>query len=166
MNDLLERLESQKAKLPLEDHSIIDWGISAIRIRMQQKEKLMDEVSASLENIITKLIEEWKKNPKHQAIYESFMNTLPSIICTGSHFDYDEATKGAISRLKESLKKHFKNHDDSFQKVLNYSSKFCTSKANEIENNLNLNKIKKSEMQQSKKLADTYRLAAKDLLGS
>jgi hypothetical protein len=38
VNELLQKLESQKARLPVEDRSIIDWGIGVIRARAQEEE--------------------------------------------------------------------------------------------------------------------------------
>jgi hypothetical protein len=38
MNQLLQRLESQKLRLPVEDHPIIDWGIGMLRARAQEEE--------------------------------------------------------------------------------------------------------------------------------
>lgn len=53
LNGLLEQLEKQKAKLPLEDHPIIDWGISLIKIKLREKEQLMEEVIERLQREFT-----------------------------------------------------------------------------------------------------------------
>lgn len=49
LNELLERLESQKAKLPLEDHPIIDWGIGVIRARALEEEEFKKKMCKELE---------------------------------------------------------------------------------------------------------------------
>ncbi len=36
-----------KEKLPLEDHPIIDWGISLIKVKMREEEKLKNRMSES-----------------------------------------------------------------------------------------------------------------------
>ena len=50
LNGLLERLESQKAKLPLEDHAVVNWGISLIRAKLQEEKLLKNEMNEHLEN--------------------------------------------------------------------------------------------------------------------
>ena len=47
LNGLLQELESQKVKLPPEDHSIIDWGISVIRIKIRDEKRLKNRMSES-----------------------------------------------------------------------------------------------------------------------
>ena len=42
LNSLLERLESQKARLPQEDRSIIDWGIGFVKAKRQEELQLME----------------------------------------------------------------------------------------------------------------------------
>lgn len=49
LNGLLNQLKSYKSKLPVEDHPIIDWGINVIKAKMQEKERLMEEVMRELE---------------------------------------------------------------------------------------------------------------------
>lgn len=44
LNGLLNRLRNYKLELPVEDHPIIDWGINAIKAKMQEKEQLMNEI--------------------------------------------------------------------------------------------------------------------------
>ena len=49
LNGLLKRLENQKYKLPIEDRSVIDWGISLIRAKMREEDLLMSETWKKLE---------------------------------------------------------------------------------------------------------------------
>ena len=163
LNRLLERLESQKAKLPLEDHSIIDWGINAIRIRMRQRDQLMDEVQAKLNSKCMILVKRWERDCDPEKMYESFIQDLPGIVDAGSGLDYKEATKIAISNLKRELKKRPVKDKNSLDNILQLSSKFCSSKAEGIEDNLKNKKIRESLVPQALKLAKHYRLAARDL---
>ncbi|MGI0486596.1 hypothetical protein ACN4EK_14240 [Pantanalinema rosaneae CENA516] len=47
LKGLLEKLECQKKRLPIEDHPIIDWGISLIKVKMKEEEKLKNRMSES-----------------------------------------------------------------------------------------------------------------------
>lgn len=49
LNGLLKRLENQKSKLPIDDHPIIDWGISLIRARIREEEQVMSEAWKKIE---------------------------------------------------------------------------------------------------------------------
>lgn len=160
MNKLVEKLESQKARLPLEDHSIIDWAVGAIRIRMQQKEELMDEIEESLNKKATEFIDKCGKDSNPEAIYKSFTSALPDIIGAGSDLDYDEVTGKVIRRLKTHLNESLTDKD-SLQKIFKGSSKFCEDKADEIEKNLS--GIDESEISHSEKLLGDYKRSAKDL---
>ncbi|MCY6494394.1 hypothetical protein [Leptolyngbya sp. GGD] len=49
LSELLERLESQKVRLPKGDHSIVDWGISFVRNKIQEEMKIMEELLTELD---------------------------------------------------------------------------------------------------------------------
>ncbi len=49
LNELLERLEAEKCRLPVEDHPILEWGISVTRIKMLEQEAFESKMSAELE---------------------------------------------------------------------------------------------------------------------
>lgn len=163
MNKLVEKLESQKARLPLEDHPIIDWAVSAIRIRMQQKEELMDEIEESVNKKATQFIQKCGRNPNPQVVYTELTNTLPRIIGEGSHLDYDEVTGKVIHKIKNHVSECFKNDKDSLNKIFEFTSIYCDDIADEIETKINLKQIDESEIIQSQNLANGFRRGANDL---
>jgi hypothetical protein len=50
LNELLDRLEAEKSRLPKEDHPILEWGISVTRIKMLEQEAFENKMSAELES--------------------------------------------------------------------------------------------------------------------
>jgi CheY-like chemotaxis protein len=50
LNELLERIESEKVNLPIEDHPIIGWGISVARARIVEQEEYRKKMLSALEN--------------------------------------------------------------------------------------------------------------------
>jgi hypothetical protein len=49
LEQLLEKLESKKTELPVEDHSIIDWGIGFIRAKIHEEERIRKKMCRELD---------------------------------------------------------------------------------------------------------------------
>ncbi len=165
MNNLIEKLETQKTRLPQEDHSIIDWAISAIRIRIKQREEIMDEITEGINEINRKFC----KNIEHsnpQQIYTHFTNSLVKIIDKGSFLEYEDATKKGIRNLTHNLNNCLSIDSASLGNILKNSSDFCHDKANEIEQMIKDKKIKKLAIESATKLVENYKQASKDLINS
>lgn len=64
LNGLLEYLENQKVKLPIEDHLIINWGIGLVQAKMQDENQFMREID-----------EEWEQLKRKYKQYELFRNS-------------------------------------------------------------------------------------------
>jgi hypothetical protein len=160
LNDLLKRLESQKAKLPLEDHSIIDWGVSAIRIRMRQREELMDEVRENLKSKCIAITKKWANMTKPEEIYSSVTYNLPKIINESIDLEYEEGAGKSISHLVNDLKELKHLDKNSLNRILQKTSTFCSDTANAFDNLKD--EMNESERQTAIQLAKHYKLAAKD----
>lgn len=51
LNGLLKQLESYKSKLPIEDHPIIDWGISMVKAKMQEEKGFMHDIDKAWQKL-------------------------------------------------------------------------------------------------------------------
>lgn len=169
LNRLLERLESQKAKLPLEDRSIIDWGINTIRIRLRQREQLMDEVREKLKNMCTNLINEWEVKPNPGEVYSLLNIKLPEIMGEGVDLEYAEGSGESIFQLMgalQDLDKRKKLNDNqgksSLTQICQNTRCFCSGKAKELHDKIKNGKIEESELETASNLAKHYKLAAED----
>lgn len=162
MNKLVEKLESQKARLPLEDYPIIDWAVSAIRIRMQQKEELMDEIEESVNKKVTQFIQKCGKNSNPQVVYTELTKILPIVISEASVDDCHEVAKKGIHKIKNYMGECFKNDKDSVNKIFHLTSIYCDDVANEIETKINLKQINESEIIQAQNLLNGFRRGAND----
>lgn len=161
LNSLLERLESQKARLPQEDHSIIDWGISTIQIRMRQREQLMDETRATLDQSCTDIIETLKKKPNQKDRYESFHTGLEEIIVAqGSSIGYDEegGLKNCVSRLMKALADLSNMSKPDYERMCEYTATRFRGKADGFKDS-----IASPNNEQNKLLENSFRQASKDL---
>jgi hypothetical protein len=49
LEQLLRKVESNKTELPVEDHSIIDWGIGFIRAKIHEEERIRKEMCKELD---------------------------------------------------------------------------------------------------------------------
>ncbi len=126
MNKLLERLEHQKEKLPVEDHSIIDWGINFVKAKMQEEEYVMAE---KIKALFDKYREELSKVNftrlpgndlnLHQIdrLNQKVTKSLIHIICASN---YDDSTK--INAIKDNASK--------FKRIIR--TKFTSEKSSEI----------------------------------
>jgi hypothetical protein len=93
LNGLLERLESQKAKLPNKNHSIIDWGIQQVKTKIWEEERFMNETDERLEQLKYKFSDyqtfithhsDWEKfNGDGEILYEEAWKNLREIIELG-----------------------------------------------------------------------------------
>ncbi len=65
---LIEQLECRKKKLPVKDHSVINWGIGVIKAKIQEEEEFMHEMD-----------EAWKKQLGSEGSEFSFVYQLENI---------------------------------------------------------------------------------------
>ncbi|MCC5632520.1 hypothetical protein LC613_33445 [Nostoc sphaeroides CHAB 2801] len=157
---LLKKLESQKTKLPLEDHSIVDWGINAIRARMEQREQIMDLVRQELENIKKNFIEEWDKTSDPEKIKKLFKNGLEEIMIKSADLEYEKGAKEVIVDWVKYLCEHKPLNKNSFKDILKTTSDYCREYAK------NLTKKKYSEQKDKERansLSEKFKLAAEDI---
>ncbi|PSB16310.1 hypothetical protein C7B65_22050 [Phormidesmis priestleyi ULC007] len=113
LNRLLERLESQKAKLPLEDHAIIGWGISIIRTKVQEEEQLRKKVSEifskyhSIETFIVGLVGEGFcfNNPTSETrLRHAGKDELVAIVNESHAYDTNKFIEDYVPLFKEYLR--------------------------------------------------------------
>lgn len=135
LKNILEKLENQKTKLPLEDHSVIDWAIGAIRIRMQQREQLMDEVQQELENLKRDFARELGNTTEAKKICESFKDVLPRIMTVSVGSNYEQGPGRVIPNLFEPLWKHENLDENSRNQILEETLNFCRNNANKLNTN-------------------------------
>jgi translation initiation factor 2 alpha subunit (eIF-2alpha) len=50
LNELLERLETEKVNLPVEDHPVIEWGIRVAKARIIEQEEYRKKMLSELED--------------------------------------------------------------------------------------------------------------------
>ncbi|MDZ7991613.1 MAG: hypothetical protein RM022_029220 [Nostoc sp. EfeVER01] len=169
LKDILEKLESQKAKLPLEDHSIIDWGISVIRVRMQQREQLMVIVQKKFDNIYNAIKQKWDDKPEQNEIYLSLANGLQEIIeyHASTDLEYAEGAGKYIVDLRNDLKSFCdekKIRDKiSIKQILENTSSFLKRKVKKKKEQAKKDKDEKKR-QMASKLAEYYEQANRDIL--
>ncbi|MBD2358377.1 hypothetical protein H6G41_27835 [Tolypothrix sp. FACHB-123] len=172
MKDILEQLESQKTKLPLEDHSVINWGISAIQIRMQQREKLMAKVQEEFENMYNNIKQKLNDKPEKNEIYLSFANGLKEIITyhASTDLEYAEGAGKYIVTLKNDLKslcddKKIRDKISS-KEILEKTSIFLKDKVTRKKQQEEEAKKSKDEKksQIASKLAEYYEQANRDII--
>ncbi|MEO1351558.1 MAG: hypothetical protein AAFW84_22595 [Cyanobacteria bacterium J06635_15] len=116
LDGLLEQLEYHKSRLSVEDHPVIDWGISLIRLKLQEVEKLMEEVFARLhcqygdyESFITE--SGWSnyaldEHEGQHSLYKSSFECLESL--------FDESCGIEHSGVLDSFVPAFKSHLSRF----------------------------------------------------
>jgi len=114
LNGLLQRLESQKAKLAVEDRSIVDWGIGLIRAKSQEKEQLRQEMCSNLNSryrecaFIKQLGWEsldLKRSEHRNRLYVSGWNLLEEIVKLSYQFQ-DERCLNYVDNFRGCLR-HF-----------------------------------------------------------
>ena len=147
MDEFLQRLESQKAKLPPEDHSIIDWGISFVQAKMLEEEQLMDtfwkdyDTNADLFNDnlkkvnldlnVEKLEEElWKK-----AVKEFFEKLVELIYLDIDDSRIENQINHDVGRYKGDLKIFLEKEGkgEYFQKIIKKQKNRLTEEVNDYD---------------------------------
>ena len=162
LKELLQKLESQRSKLPLEDHPIIDWGISVIQTRMRQRKQLMNLVQKNLDEKGTDL-RRLKDNTDMTRIGELIKAELPKLIQEGCDLEYAEGVGQVVSRLKTHMKDNLGLDEEKLREVRRDVSTFCTNKSQRHEQKVADREIQDSEdIRLTKALASHYKSAATD----
>jgi hypothetical protein len=116
LNELLQRLEIQKTRLPLEDHPIIDWGIGVIRAKTQEEEQWRLGMYENLDR-------QYKN-------YESFIEKLGwNLLSLRSKQARDELYSSGWKELDGLVRLSYLNSDNRIlqyaETFTDYLSRFC-----------------------------------------
>ena len=149
LNGLLKQLERQKAKIRIEDHAILNWGIGVVRAKMQDEEQFMREIDDKWERLKQKYspnayeefiqISGWKSlnlsedgDQKH--LYESGWSNLRNILslCIEEgriRVDF----KSVVNNFKEILRRfcNEKGSEGLFKKIINQYLDGCNKNNSE-----------------------------------
>jgi hypothetical protein len=88
LNELLDRLEAERERIPVEDRPIIDWGISITRAKLLEQEKWMQEMVKDLKELTDKYenygtfikASGWKRGIKKNDWYDSCAAHVDEIV--------------------------------------------------------------------------------------
>jgi hypothetical protein len=142
LNNLLDRLESQKARLPQEDHSIIDWGIGAVRIRLQQREQVMNKTKDDIMMMGQALIEKCRT---HSDVLELIKEDLPKIIQEGSDLKYDDGIREVVLDLISYFTQESTLNEVTRNKLFDDVSDFCKGRVSNLNTKIAAKEHAKSE---------------------
>jgi hypothetical protein len=111
LKGLLERLESQKILLPYDDHPIIDWGISTLKIRLKERREVMDVVQKKLEAVVKKCVDELDKSKNLDDFFSAIVECIEEVL-RYNNFAYKEDHRTRVmnvidERLFDKHKKCF-----------------------------------------------------------
>lgn len=138
VNDLLERLKSQKAKLPLEDHSIIDWGISLIQAKLKEEKQLRKEMNAKFNKYLDYELfiaaPGWGSldltNPKDEAELLNLIRTELETLVNESYAsedDIEDYTAHFMARLLDLCREH--QRDTLYEQLVQKCRSYCIQSA-------------------------------------
>ncbi|MGB3615645.1 MAG: hypothetical protein WBA10_17755 [Elainellaceae cyanobacterium] len=98
LNQLIDQLEVQKKKLPVEEHSIIDWGVNLVRAKLQEEMTFMREI----EQQWIELREKYSDMEKY--VENSEWRHLNLKSCEGKDHLYNLARSDFLSIIQLSVK--------------------------------------------------------------
>ncbi len=132
LNGLLEQLRSQKTELPQSDHSIIDWVINSIQIRLREKEILMSEVEQQLIDMRNDYLEDLKGCSEPDEVNEIFQKNLSCLVnkcATLASGQLEPETNRRVSEYKKDLESFFgtasNNHNNSYIRIIEATKIYC-----------------------------------------
>jgi len=107
LNSLLERLESQKALLPFDDHSIVDWGISTLKTRIHQKKKVMSQIEKDLESVWIEhenLLNSSQESTEAHDCFQCIKKALPHTVNVDDQYLHKERI---IDKIRTNLRRKY-----------------------------------------------------------
>ena len=160
LNGLLKRLESQKANLPIEDHPIIDWGISLIRAKIREEEQVMSKAWRGIEALYKQNHRDFVKQvgwePYDKDRFRAAVKkSIQDITVAAYTSNKPEWARRYAQKLKVRLNAFCNEESIVYKELIDGCESFCLKRAERLSN---------SETEDYDPLhADCYRMFAKGL---
>jgi hypothetical protein len=117
---LLKNLENQKLRLPLEDHSVVDWGVNLLKAKEKEIEQFMiiksKDILDKFQNPQTPIIMAWGRftlgNPQGENhLFHEFIHCINEAMNDCAPLD-DNTLKSCIGHLVDHLNKLCKERNE------------------------------------------------------